>query len=300
MLAAWWLYLVFLFGALEDACCPVIASCFSFYGTWRCLLPGDCILFFFLWQLRMLADRWLHLVFLSMALEDFSFYGNWGCLPPGDCILFFFLWHLRMLAAWWLHLAFLSMALEDACCLVIASCFSFYGTWRCLQPGDCILFFFLWHLKMLAAWLVYLAFLSMVLEDACRPMIASCFFFLLHLKMLAARWLHLAFLSIALEDACSLVIASCFSFYGTWRCLPPGNCILLFFLWHLRMLADRWLHLVFLSMALEDASLQILASTICFSLICWYLLIPNIIFIVKILIIADTFRSNLKFSYSSL
>ena len=189
------LYLVFLFGALEDAYRPVIASCFSFYGTWRCLQLGDCILLFFLWHLKMLAAWWLHLVFLSMALEDvcclvitscFSFYGTWR---------FFFLWQLRMLAAWWLHLAFLSMALEDACCLVIASCFSFYGTWRCLQPGDCILFFFLWHLKMLAAWLVYLAFLSMVLEDACRPMIASCFFFLLHLKMLAAWlvYLYLAF-----------------------------------------------------------------------------------------------------------
>ena len=122
------LYLVFLFMALEDACSLVIASCFSFYGTWRCLLLGDCILFFFLWHLRMFAAWWLHLAFLSMALEDFSFYGNWGCLPPGDCILLFFLWHLRMLAAWWLHLVFLSMVLEDACSLVIASCFSFYGT----------------------------------------------------------------------------------------------------------------------------------------------------------------------------
>ena len=125
------LHLVFLFGALEDACSPVIASCF-----------------FFLWHLRMLADRWLHLVF--------SFYGTWRCSRPGNCILFFFLWHLKMLAAWWLHLVFLSMALEDACSLVIVSCFSFYGTWGCLLPGDCILFFFLWHLKMLAAWLVYL------------------------------------------------------------------------------------------------------------------------------------------------
>ena len=160
------LYLVFLFGALEDACSLVIASCFSFYGTWGCLLPGDCILFFFLWHLKMLADRWLHLVFsfygtwryllpddcillfLSMALEDacrpviasyFSFYGTWRCLQTDDCILLF-----------------LSMALEDACRPVIASCFSFYDTWRCLLPGDCILFFFLWHLRMLAAWLVYL------------------------------------------------------------------------------------------------------------------------------------------------
>ena len=155
------LYLVFLFGALEDACCLVIVSCFSFYGTWGCLQPGDCILFFFLEHLRMLAAWLVYLVFLSMALEDacspviascFSFYGTWGCLPPGDCILLFFLWHLKMLAARWLHLAFLSMALEDACCLVIASCFSFYGNWRCLLSGDCILFFFLWHLRMLAAW----------------------------------------------------------------------------------------------------------------------------------------------------
>ena len=92
MLAAWWLYLAFLSMALEDACCLVIASCFSFYGTWRCLQTGDCILFF-----------------LSMALEDAC------CLVIASC--FFFLWHLRMLAAWWLHLAF-----------------SFYGTWRCLLP----------------------------------------------------------------------------------------------------------------------------------------------------------------------
>ena len=238
MLAAWWLHLVFLSMALEDACCLVIASCFSFYDTWGCLLPGDCILFFFLWHLRMLAAWWLYLVFLFGALEDacslisvscFSFYGTWGCLQPSDCILFFFLWHLRMLAAWWLHLAFsfygtwgclqtgdcilffLSMAIEDACCLVIASCFSFYGTWRCLLPGDCILFFFPWHLKMLAAW-----------------------------------WLYLAFLSMALEDACSLVIASCFSFYGTWRCLPPDDCILFFFLWHLKMLA-AWLVYLYLA-----------------------------------------------------
>ena len=155
-------------------------------------------------------------------------------------------------------------------------------------------------LKMIPNKQLYLVFLFGALEDACSPMIASCFFFLLHLKMLAAWWLYLAFLSMALEDACRPVIASCFSFYGTWGCLLLGDCILLFFLWCLRMLAAQWLHLVFLSMAIEDASLQILASTICFSLICRYLLIPNIIFIVKILIIADTFRSNLKFSYSSL
>ena len=107
------LYLVFLFGTLEDACCLVIASCFSFYGTWRCLLPSDCIL-----------------LFLSMALEDacclviascFSFYDTWRCLQIGDCILLFFLWHLRILAAWWLHLVFLSMTLEDACCLISVS-----------------------------------------------------------------------------------------------------------------------------------------------------------------------------------
>ena len=100
------LYLVFLFGALEDACCLVIASCFSFYGTWGCLLPGDYILLFFLWHLK---------IFLSMAIEDacrlviascFSFYGTWGCLQTGDCILFFFLWHLRMLPCKYLHLQF--------------------------------------------------------------------------------------------------------------------------------------------------------------------------------------------------
>ena len=119
------LYLVFLFGALEDACSPMIASCFSFYGTWGCLLLGDCILFFFLWHLKMLAARWLHLAFLSMALED--------AYSPVIASCFFFLWHLKMLAAWWLHLVFLSMVLEDACCLVIASCFSFYDTWGCLQ-----------------------------------------------------------------------------------------------------------------------------------------------------------------------
>ena len=136
---------------------------------------------------------------------------------------------LKMIPNKQLYLVFLSMALEDACCPVIASCF-----------------FFLWQLRMLAAWWLHLVFLSMALEDACCSMSPSCFFFLLHLKMLAARWLHLAFLSIALEDACSLVIASCFSFYGTWRCLPPGNCILLFFLWHLKMLA-AWLVYLYLA-----------------------------------------------------
>ena len=126
--------------------------------------------------LKMIPNKQLYPVFLSMALED-------ACRPViASC--FFFLWQLRMLAAWWLHLVFLSMALEDACCPVIAFCFSFHGTWRCLLPGDCILLFFLWHLRMLAAWWLYLAFLSMALEDACRPMIASCF-----------------------------------SFYDTWRCL---------------------------------------------------------------------------------
>ena len=127
------LYLVFLFGVLEDACSLVIASCFSFYGTWGCLLPGDCILLFFLWHLKMLAARWLHLVFLSMALED-------------------------------------------ACCLVITSCFSFYGTWGCLQTGDCILLFFLWHLRMLAD------LISVSL---------SCF--LCKLKILPYKYLHLQF-----------------------------------------------------------------------------------------------------------
>ena len=127
------LYLVFLFGTLEDACSLVIASCFSFYGTWR-------------------------------------------CSRPGNCILFFFLWHLKMLAAWWLYLAFLSMALEDACCLVIASCFSFYGTWRCLQTGDYILFF-----------------LSMVLEDACSLISVSLSCFLCKLKILPYKYLHLQF-----------------------------------------------------------------------------------------------------------
>ena len=153
---------------------------------------------------------------------------------------------LKMIPNKQLHLVFLSMTLEDACRPVIASCFSFYGTWRCLPPGDCILLFFLWHLKMLADRWLHLAFLSMALEDACRPMIASCFFFLWHLKMLADRWLHLTFLSMALEDACSLVIVSCFSFYGNWGCLLPGDCILFFFLWHLRMLA-AWLVYLYLA-----------------------------------------------------
>ena len=170
---------------------------------------------------------------------------------------------LKMIPNKQLHLVFLSMAIEDACCLVIASCFSFYGTWRCLLPGDCILLFFLWQLRMLAAWWLHLAFLSTAIEDACRPVIASCFFFLWHLKMLAAWWLHLVFLSMALEDACCLVITSCFSFYGTWGCLLPGDCILLFFLWQLKMLAVWWLHLVFLSMALEDACSLVIVS--CFS-----------------------------------
>ena len=124
------LYLVFLFGALEDACCLVIASCFSFYGTW-------------------------------------------GCLPPGDCILLFFLWHLKMLAAWWLYLAFLSMALEDACCLVIASCFSFYGNWRCLLSGDCILFFFLWHLRILPYKYLHLQFAFLWSADTFLSQISS-------------------------------------------------------------------------------------------------------------------------------
>ena len=127
------LYLVFLFGALEDACCLVIASCFSFYGTWGCLPPDDCILLFFLWLLRMLADRWL-------------------------------------------HLAFLSMALADACRPVIASCFSFYGTWRCLQPDDCILLF-----------------LSMALEDTCSLISVSLSCFLCKLKILPYKYLHLQF-----------------------------------------------------------------------------------------------------------
>ena len=205
--------------------------------------------------LKMIPNKQLYLVFLSMAIEDaccpviascFSFYGTWGCLQPGNCILFFFLWHLKMLAARWLYLAFLSMALEDACRPIIASCFSFYGTWRCLLPGNCILLFFLWHLRMLAAWWLYLVFLSMALEDACNPVIASCFFFLWQLKMLAAWWLYLVFLSMAIEDACSLVIASCFSFYGTWRCLLPDDCILFFFLWHLKMLA-AWLVYLYLA-----------------------------------------------------
>ena len=185
MLADQWLHLAFLSMALEDACCPMIASCFSFYGTWRCLQTGDCILFF-----------------LSMAIEDacclvsvscFSFYGTWGCLPPDDCILFFFLWHLKLLAAWWLHLVFLSMALEDACCLVIVSCFSFYGTWGCLQLGDCILLFFLWHLKMLAARWLHLVFLSMTLEDACCLISVSLSCFLCKLKILPYKYLHLQF-----------------------------------------------------------------------------------------------------------
>ena len=149
---------------------------FSFYGTWGCLLPGDYILLFFLWHLK---------IFLSMAIEDacrlviascFSFYGTWGCLLLGDCILFFFLWYLKMLAAWWLHLVFLSMALKDACCLVSVSCFSFYGTWGCLPPDDCILLF-----------------LSIALEDACCLISVSLSCFLCKLKILPYKYLHLQF-----------------------------------------------------------------------------------------------------------
>ena len=152
--------------------------------------------------LKMIPNKQLYLVFLSMALEDacrlviascFSFYGNWGCLQPGDYILFFFLWQLRMLAAWWLHLAFLSMALEDACRLVIASCFSFYDPWGCLLLGDCILFFFLWYLKMLAARWLHLVFLSMTLEDACCLISVSLSCFLCKLKILPYKYLHLQF-----------------------------------------------------------------------------------------------------------
>ena len=92
------LYLVFLFGALEDAYRPVIASCFSFYGTWRCLQLGDCILLFFLWHLKMLAARWLHLVFLSMTLEDAC------CLISVS--LSCFLCKLKILPYKYLHLQF--------------------------------------------------------------------------------------------------------------------------------------------------------------------------------------------------
>ena len=92
------LYLVFLFGALEDAYRPVIASCFSFYGTWGCLQTGDCILFFFLWHLKMLAARWLHLAFLSMALEDAC------CLISVS--LSCFLCKLKILPYKYLHLQF--------------------------------------------------------------------------------------------------------------------------------------------------------------------------------------------------
>jgi len=55
----------------------------------------------------------------------------------------------------------------------------------------------------------------MALEDAYRPVIASCFFFLWQLRMLAAWLVYLAFLSMVLEDACRPMIVSCFSFYGT-------------------------------------------------------------------------------------
>ena len=253
MLAAWWLHLVFLSMALEDACCLVIASCFSFYGNWRCLLPGDCILFFFLWHLRMLATRWLHLVFLSMALEDacslvivscFSFWSTWRCLQPDDCILLF-----------------LSMVLEDACRPMIASCFSFYGTWGCLLPGDCILLFFLWHLKMLAARWLYLVFLFGALEDACCLVIASCFSFYSTWGYLPPDDCILFFLSMALEDACCLVIASCFSFSGAWGCLLPSDYILFFFLWHLRMLPCKYLHLQFAFLWSADTFLSQISSS---------------------------------------
>ena len=100
---------------------------------------------------------------------------------------------LKMIPNKQLHLVFLSMAIEDACCLVIASCFSFHGTWRCLLPGDCILLFFLWHLRMLAAWWLHLAFLSMALEDACSLISVSLSCFLCKLKILPYKYLHLQF-----------------------------------------------------------------------------------------------------------
>ena len=151
-------------------------------------------------------------------------------------------------------------------------------------------------LKMIPNKQLYLVFLSMALEDACRPVIASCFFFLWQLRMLAARWLHLVFLSMAIEDACRLVIASCFSFYGTWGCLLLGNCILLFFLWHLRMLADRWLHLAFLSMALEDACSLISVSLSCF--LCKLKILPYKYLHLQFAFLwsADTFLSQISSS----
>ena len=151
---------------------------------------------------------------------------------------------LKMIPNKQLYLVFLSMALEDACCPVIASCFSFYGTWGCLPPDDCILLF-----------------LSMALEDACCP-----------------------------------VIASCFSFYDTWRCLLPGDCILLFFLWHLRMLAAQWLHLVFLSMALEDACCLISVSLSCF--LCKLKILPYKYLHLQFAFLwsADTFLSQISSS----
>ena len=151
---------------------------------------------------------------------------------------------LKMIPNKQLYLAFLSMAIEDACCPVIASCFSFYGNWRCLQTSDCILLFFLWHLRMLVAWWLHLVFLSMALEDACRPVIASCFFFLWHLKILAARWLHLAFLSMALEDACCLISVSL-------------SC----FLCKLKMLPCKYLHLQFTFLWSADTFLSQISSS---------------------------------------
>ena len=91
---------------------------------------------------------------------------------------------------------------------------------------------------------------------------STCIFHIL--KMIPNKQLYLVFLSIVLEDTCRPMIVSCFSFYGTWGCLQLGDCILLFFLWHLKMLAARWLHLVFLSMTLEDACCLISVSLSCF------------------------------------
>ena len=123
---------------------------------------------------------------------------------------------------------------------------------------------------------------------------STCIFHIL--KMIPNKQLYLVFLSIVLEDTCRPMIVSCFSFYGTWGCLLLGNCILLFFLWHLKMLAVRWLHLVFLSMALEDACSLISLSLSCF--LCKLKILPYKYLHLQFAFLwsADTFLSQISSS----
>ena len=123
---------------------------------------------------------------------------------------------------------------------------------------------------------------------------STCIFHIL--KMIPNKQLYLVFLSMVLEDACCLVIVSCFSFYSTWGYLPPDDCILLFFLWHLRMLAARWLYLVFLSMALEDACSLISVSLSCF--LCKLKILPYKYLHLQFAFLwsADTFLSQISSS----